>query len=272
MSRRGPQLLKTSGDLEPYHEQKLRSSLRRSGADDLTIKSIVKSVRARLHDGMTTSEVFRLAHRELRRSRRPTAARYSLQRALLQLGPTGFPFERFVAELLKHDGYRARTDVVLRGRFVAHEIDVDAARGNERVLAECKFRGQADGKVDIKVALYVHARAEDLSVIGYDAFWLITNGRFTGDALAYGKGVGLRLLSWDHPAEQSLRDRIDRAGLHPITCLSSLHAGEKQTLLQENIVLCADLNQRREAVGELRLSSNRTNQLWREIDGLCGGM
>lgn len=270
MSRGEPNLLKTTGLLEPFREQKLRSSLRRSGADKYQIERVVDAVRDRLRDGMATTEVFAIAHRLLRQDGLHKAARYSLQRAIQKLGPDGFPFEKFIAELWRRDGWKARTGVVLAGRFVRHEIDVDASRGRERLLAECKFKIQSEGKVDVKVALYVHSRAEDLAAVGFDRFWLITNGRFSKDALSYGKGIGLGLLSWDHPKGDSLRERVDRAGLHPITVLGSLRPAEQQLLLRSGVVLCANLRQHPEAVAALRLSPAREGQLWREVEALCG--
>lgn len=271
MARSEPKLVKTTGLFEPFREHKLRRSLMRSGAARDQVEHIVDAVHDRLHDGMATNEVFRIAHRLLRHERRDTAARYSLQRAIQQLGPDGFPFERFVAELWHHDGFRTRTGVLLQGRFVRHEVDLVAVRGRERELGECKFKMQSDGKVDVKVALYVHSRADDLAGIGYRRFWLITNGRFTSDALAYGHGVGLEMLSWDHPKGESLRERIDRAGLHPITVLSSLHKQEQGVLLRKGVVLCAALLEQPEVVDDLRLSRGRAQQLWREIEGLCEG-
>lgn len=261
---------KGSGESEPFREEKLRESLRRSGADDAAVAAAVAAVRARLRDGMTTQEVFRIAHRELRRARRPTAARYALQRAILDLGPGGFPFERYYGELLRSQGWQVDFGVTLPGRWVSHEVDLDARRPGERILCECKFREKPAGKVDVKVALYVHARAEDLGVQGADAFWLVTNGRFTDDALVYGQGVGLRLLGWNHPAGDGLRERIDRAGLHPVTCLSGLRRAEKDRLLRRDVVLCADLQRRPGLVQELGMSSRRARSLLREIEELCG--
>ena len=270
MSHGEPHLLKTTGQIEPFREHKLRRSLRRSGASADQVERTVDAVRRRLHDGMATTEVFRIAHRLLRQERRDTAARYSLQRAIQRLGPDGFPFEKFIGELWRRDGFRVRTGVVLEGRHVRHVIDLVAVREGERVLGECKFKIQSDGKVDVKVALYLHARAEDLDAAGSQQFWLITNGRFTSDALVYGNGVGLGLLSWDHPKGDGLRERIDRAGLHPVTVLTSLRAQEQSVLLKKGVVLCATLQQRPSVLDELRLSPGRAASLWQEVEGLCG--
>lgn len=269
MTRGEPKLRKTTGQFEPFREQKLRHSLSRSGVGKDQVDDIVDAVRERLRDGMATTEVFRIAHRILRREGRDSAARYSLQRAIQQLGPDGFPFESFIAALWRSDGFRARTGLRLQGRFVRHEVDVIAKRGDETRLAECKFKVQSDGKVDIKIALYVHARAADLKAVHGGTFWLITNGRFTKDALSYGEGVGLRMLAWNHPKGNGLRERIDLSGLHPITALSSLQKKEQVALLREGVVLATALRDREGLVNELGMSANRTRELWREIEGLC---
>lgn len=270
-SRREPNLVKTTGEVEPFREPKLRRSLARSGADREQIEAITEAVRDRLRDGMPTSEVFRIAHRLLRGQRRETAARYSLQRALQRLGPDGFPFEKFIAELWRSEGFRTKTGVILAGHLVRHEVDVVARRGDERRLGECKFKVQSDAKVDVKIALYVRSRAEDLDALTNGEFWLVTNGRFTKDAVAYGEGSGLRLLAWDHPKGDGLREQIDRAGLHPLTALSSLQRAEQQALLREGVVLCRTLMERPGVVGRLRLSRGREAELWREVEGLCAG-
>lgn len=268
LPRGEPKLVKTTGELEEFREQKLRNSLLRSGADRAHVDEIVGAVRRTLRDGMATTEVFHIAHRLLRHDRRDTAARYSLQRAIQKLGPDGFPFEKFLGELWRSEGFRVRCGARLQGKWVRHEVDLIGVRGQERRLGECKFRSQSDGKVDIKIALYVHARAADLKVIGFRDFWLITNGRFTKDALTYGEGVGLRMLSWDHPKGESLREMVDHAGLHPITVLSTLHQKEQAALLRKGVVLCAELKEEPELVEGLRLSRGRAEQLWREIEGL----
>jgi len=236
------------------------------------VREIVDSVRQRLRDGMATTEVFNIAHRLLQKQRRDTAARYSLQRAIQRLGPDGFPFEKFIGELWRHEGLRVKTGARLTGKFVRHEVDVigmSKRSSKPRRLAECKFKVQSDGKVDVKIALYVHARAADLKVTGFREFWLITNGRFTKDALTYGEGVGMNMLAWNTPRGDSLREQIDRAGLHPVTALSSLHRKEQVALLRKGVVLSSALRSRRGLVTELGLGARRKQELWREIDGLC---
>lgn len=241
-----PRILKSNGESEPFSPGKLRSSLQRAGASREQIAEVVRTVRARLRDGMSTKQLYRIAFQTLRRITtrdEPVAARYSLKRAIMALGPSGYPFERFVGALFEKEGLPTQCSVLLQGRYVSHEVDVVAGRGKRRQLCECKFRANSDGKVDVKIAMYVYARATDLRGIprGYDKFWLVTNGRFTSDAISYGEGMGLVLVGWNHPQNDGLAQRIERSGIHPVTALSALSNADKATLLRKGIVLCSQL-------------------------------
>ena len=121
---------KADGTLEFFKVEKLRRSLRRAGASPDEINEIINNVDSTLYDGIKTQEIYRHAFNLLRRSRPPAAARYSLRRALFNLGPTGFPFEKFLARLFQEDGYSTRTGVILQGNCAPHEIDVAAYTEN----------------------------------------------------------------------------------------------------------------------------------------------
>ena len=95
-------------------------------------------------------------------------------------------------------------------------------------------------KCNVKIPLYIHSRFLDVEKAWqqrpghdhkYHQGWVVTNTRFTDDAVQYGTCAGLNLVSWNFPKEGSLKERIDRSGLHPITCLSVLTKKEKQLLL-----------------------------------------
>jgi len=264
-------ITKTTGEQERFDANKLRASLQRAGASQQDRERVEAEVLGQLRPGMTTRRLYQIAFRALRRTPRATAARYSLQRAILELGPSGYPFEQFLGELLRHEGWQTSVSVRLKGRHVEHEVDLDARRDGRRLLGECKFRTDPNGRVDVKTALYVYGRAQDLkgSGGGYSEFWLVTNGRFTSDARRFGEGMGLYLLGWSHPAGKSLRERIDHAGLHPVTCLTHLRKKEKQQLLRLGIVVAADLYDRPDHLGPLGLSANRSRLVCAEVDALC---
>ena len=191
---------------------------------------------------MPADEVFRLVRRELRKKSAPLASRYGLKSALSKLGPDGFAFEKYVAALFAHQGYRTRLDVVLAGRCVSHEVDVLAANETGEWGVECKFHRQVGKRCDVKTALYVQARAVDLGKAG--SFFLATNAKFSRDAVAYAACSGLSLLGWDHPKDEGLRELATQANLYPVTCLSGLRASTTRSLIDQGFVLCQDLAKR----------------------------
>ena len=69
-----------------------------------------------LYEGIPTKKIYRQAFSILKKLSKPTAARYSLKKGIMQLGPSGFPFERFVAEILKIQGYTTRIGVFVDGK------------------------------------------------------------------------------------------------------------------------------------------------------------
>jgi hypothetical protein len=246
--------VKASGEIEPFAEDKLRRSLQRSGAKPAVVDGVVLAVTEKLYPGITTKALYRLAHRELKRAARPSALRYRLKRAIMELGPSGFPFERLIAAMFAAEGYRCQVDLTLRGACVHHEVDVVAEKGREKILVECKYRNQPGYRTDVKVALYVGARAADLASTEagrHDSFWLVTNAKFTADAAQYGACAGLRLLGWDFPARDGLERRLERHGLFPLTCLSSLSRSDKKRLLESGLILLSDLGERPDELNRL---------------------
>lgn len=271
-------IVKSSGEKMEFSLDKLRNSLMRSGADDVLVNQISDQVRDELYQGISTKEIYNRAFALLKKSKSVFASKYKLKKAIYELGPTGFPFERFVAALLQYSGYSTEVGKMVNGICVTHEIDVCAEKNNKVNVIECKFHSEEGRNCNVKVPLYIHSRYRDIK--GHwdnkkdnpkelDVGWVVTNTRFTSDAVAYGNCAGLYLLSWDFPAENGLKDRIDRLGLYPITVSTLLTDKEKQFLLGRNIVLCQQLIKERFFLDHLGISPNRKKQIWNEIGMLC---
>lgn len=269
---------KASGELVPFDIDKLKRSLYKSGANDAIIQMILSEVESELFEGMTTKEIYRKAFSLLKSKSRASAAKYKLKRALHELGPSGYPFEDFVAEILKFQGYRTKVGEIIRGHCVQHEVDIIAERDGEFLIVECKFHQHQDRYCDVKVPLYIHSRYNDLvrKLSGTAMLkdktpegWIITNTRFTSDAIQYGMCANLHLVGWDFPKRGSLKERIDISGLHPITCLTTLTKREKDMLLEQEIVLCRDLIQNEKTLKNLRLSEARIKNVIAEAQDVC---
>lgn len=269
-------IIKSSGERESWEPQKLERSLRAAKADEQLVQDIVAHVTRDAEDGMSTRDIYAHAFALLKRRSRPVAAQYSLKRAIIQLGPSGFPFERFVAQILKAQGYNTHVGVMVQGSCVAHEVDVVAEKDDERILVEAKFHNSPDVKSDVKVSLYVHARFEDIKKklenedggAHYNRAWLITNTSFTSEAIKYGTCSGLALTGWNYPKGHTLQDIVQRTQTHPITCLTTLSSMNKNQLLNQGIVLCDDILSNPHILESIGMNKMRTNTTLGEIKNL----
>ena len=193
----------------------------------------------------------------------------------MALGPSGFPFEKYIAAIFEWQGYKVQTQLFLEGACVTHEIDVLAENDEHFLLTECKFHNSLGIVSNVKIPLYVHSRYRDVLNNWQKTSHkllkccVVTNTKFSSDAVKYGVCEGLSLLSWDYPANKSLRNLIDESGLYPITCLTSLTNKEKETILMEGIVLCKELLKREALLHDLRISLTRIPNILSEIKSLC---
>jgi hypothetical protein len=275
MSKKNFQVVKSSGEKADFSLSKLRNSLFRSGADKPTVDRVLNSVRDELYQGISTKEIYNRAFALLKKSKPIYASKYKLKKAIYELGPTGFPFEKFIGELMKYSGYEVKVGQILKGKCVSHEVDVIARKDEHRILAECKFHNDKASTCNVKIPLYIHSRYRDIIARDVDSeerpneAWVVTNTRFTLDAITYGNCVGLYLLSWDYPKENALKDRIDRLGLYPITVSTLLSSREKQFLLSRDIVLCRQLLNDSFYLDHLGISEVRKAKILNEISSLC---
>ena len=264
---------KGNGDRVPFEEDKLRKALKNSGAGSLEIERALAIVKKNLYEGMGTHKIYQMAYRVLKKSSRHSAGRYRLKKAIMELGPSGYPFEKFVGRLMESQGYQSRVNVVAQGKCVQHELDVVARNNREQIMIECKFHSDSKRNSDVKVALYIHSRFQDM-----EAAWkeehpdddiryvgmVATNTRFSDDAMQYAKCAGLRLVSWDYPGGNSIKNWIDQSGYHPVTSLSYLKKTEKQILLEKDVVLCQDIKNNEPLLRELGIPDSRIKNILSE--------
>lgn len=269
---------KMSGEKALFDEEKLRNSLKRSRAEDDVIDKVIEKVKTELRDSISTKEIYHMAFALLRKDSSHSAARYKLKQSILELGPTGFPFEEYISELLKFKNYRTEIGNIVEGHCVSHEIDIIAERDNRHILLECKFHSDQRRFCDVKVPLYIHSRFMDVEQelkkkSGHkDTIFiggLVTNTRFSSDALKYGLCMGMYMLSWDYPAGKSLKSLIDQSGLHPLTSLLTLSKFEKQQLLDKGIILCKNLIGNEKVLKEIQISETRITKIISEVQDLC---
>ena len=271
-------ITKRSGEIEDFNLNKLKTSLRRSGVDEQLILKISDEVENNLREGMTTKRVYKMAYNMLKVKSRVSASKYKLKKALMQLGPSGFPFENLVGQLLSREGFATEVGVMVQGHCVQHEVDVIAHKDANHYMIECKYHSNQGRFCDVKVPLYIQSRFIDIKSewkkqaehhSKQHKGWVYTNTRFTTDAIDYGTCMGLGLTSWDYPAGKGLRERIDRSGLHPITALTTLTRYEKTLLLEKGIIVCAELLENPSILENIGVTAVRIKNIVGDLEEIC---
>jgi hypothetical protein len=267
-------IIKATGEREEFDPEKLRGSLMRSGASAEVADEIVAQIENELKDGDTTKDIYNHAFELLKKEESPATSRYSLRRAVMELGPTGFPFEKFVAEIFRTKGYETTTDFVAKGECAEHEIDIAAWNKEKLVFVEAKFHNELGIKSDLKVVLYIKARWDDLMGETFnfgrerkmDEGWLITNTKFSESAIKYAKCRNMKLVGWNYPEVGNLQDLIEEAHLHPITCLNSSTPSDERLLMEAGVVLCKQARENPDILRQAGLAPDKIAKMMSEID------
>ena len=268
---------KYSGELVPFEANKLKESLSRSEATQDEVENVFQAIQPDLHDGISTRKLYELAFERLREYRDSYAARYSLKKALRDLGPEGFYFEKWIAKLFADAGYHTITGKTVQGHAVTHEIDVIAAKGENMLAIECKFRNDVDAKISVTTPMYFLSRVKDIKGLSFSFFkkqqeftdgWLVTNAYLTSDSIAFGEHYKLNLLSWDYPANRSIKNQVDHLELYPVTCLTNLSDDEKAALLKSGCILVRDLVENPSYLKPLQASKEQKQRIFVEAQEL----
>jgi hypothetical protein len=271
-------IVKHSGSIVDFNREKLKSSLLKSGANKIIVDEVLKTIESQIFEGISTKQIYKLAFALLKKASNSHAARYNLRAAIQMLGPAGFFFEKYIARLFISEGFLAQTNLFLSGKCVGHEVDIVIMKNSDIEMIECKFHAGKDANSDVKIPMYILSRFNDLKdrkhlIYTKNDFisgcWIVTNNRFTSDAILFAKCSGLKLLSWDYPDSNSLRRKIDDQQLYPITCLTTLSLAEKDKLLVLDIILAREIIGNIEILEKIGLSPTRIKNVLKEAAQLC---
>jgi len=268
---------KASGQTEAFDITKLQTSLLNAGADEAAISHIAADITNWVYPGASTAKIYSRAFKILKQLKSTGASLYKLKKAISEIGPSGYPFEHFIGEIYKRQGFDVEVGIVIEGASVGHEMDVVASKGNLQIMGECKYSVNQGFSVGIQVPLYVHSRVNDIiekweqepqhKGKNYQT-WIFTNGRFSADSIRYSKHTGIHLLGWDYPHDASLKLIIQSEKLYPITILTNLTNDDKKHILSRGIVTCVQLLENPGILERMDIPSRRKRYLYEELDSL----
>ncbi len=271
------QITKASGETEAFDVKKLESSLQKAGTSEELVSKISKQVSDWIVPGISTKEIYTHAFSLLKQEESVSHIRYNLKKAFLDLGTTGYPFEKIIGELFRRQGYTCQTGITVQGCCITHEMDVIATKDKTQFLMECKYRQEQGKTISIQTPLYVHSRVNDIieqnkKSAEYKDFtfqaWVVTNTRFSKDSETYGNCKGLKLLGWDYPLGEGLKDLVEKYQLYPVSILTSLAPETIQKCFDEGMVTCEQLYENSKFIHSLDISESDQKCVYKELSSL----
>lgn len=269
-------VIKSNGQIEEYDKKKIIESLKKANIPKKLHRIILKKVDEILYDTITTKEIYSVVKTILNETNYLDAhKKYTIKEAIMDLGPGGFGFEKFVAQLLEAKGYKCQTGVITVGRCVSHEIDVVAIKDKIHIMVECKHHHKFGSKTDVRVPLYSYARFLDIQdrlkwELGqkqiFHQAWIVTNTRVTTDCIKYGECTGMQIISWDHPKNRGLKDMISETHIYPITSLKCLPKAKAKKLIDSGIVTFNDIIKHQKRLPKLGLKKDEIESIVKEIN------
>ena len=241
-------IIKSNGKKEPYDEEKIKSSIIKAGSSSDIAAETVRTITKKIKDNMSTYEIYNKALSRLKVLEPGVALKYSLKKAIMNMGPEGFAFEKYIAKILAEYGYSTEVGQFVNGHCVEHEVDVIAKREDTVYIVECKYHNSPGIKSDVKTALYIHSRFLDIEKArrekgsgNYLEALLVTNTRCTSDAIKYANCMGLKIIAWHYPEVENLEYYIETKKLYPVSILSAINKKQKEILLDSGIILVKEL-------------------------------
>ncbi len=204
--------------------------------------------------------------KQLKKREPGAAVKYTLKKAIMDMGPAGYVFERYMARILNEYGYRTQTGEIIKGFCVDHEVDVIAHKDNNHYMIECKYHNNKGAKSAIQTVLYVYARFLDLKKANLDdredynfkEVWLATNTKCTTEAIKYANCVKMGIIAWHYPEDKNLEYYIENKKLYPISILPGLKNNHKIKLFENDILTVKDLMDNSPKSIEKLLSINKS--------------
>jgi len=257
---------KSSLDFEEFSDKKFRTSLKKAGLSPKITEDLLTELQPTVKNYFSTQTLHHATYKCLLKKSKIVAANYNIKQAIYDLGPTGYPFEIFCAEMLKVKGYKTKVSVIKRGKYVRHEVDIIAKRDDHNIFCECKFHSLKSRKNNIKVPLYIQSRFLDLQAGNPNEkldYAIFSNTEFSKDAIQYSRGVGLLLYSMNYPTHGAFIDLVRKYKVFPITALRSLRVRDRKVLLDDGIVVIKRV--KRNDLIKLGLSEREISKVFQEI-------
>lgn len=239
---------KADGTLQPFDRNKVLRTCQRLKLSQLESEEVLAEVEQKLFEGISTKKILDMVFEHGQKHKSHLGYMVDLREAL-GLMRSKPDFEKFVALILEHDGYKTFTNKILQGKCIDHEIDVIAIKGNEIIYIEVKHHDQFHTFTGLGTFLEINSTFEDL-MQGYLAHTqqynvtkplLVVNTRISEHARKYSACRNIGYLGWKSPEHVGIEKHIEDKILYPITVIKGLDKSTQAILGDRGILTLKQL-------------------------------
>jgi len=240
-------IINSNGERESFSAEKVYRSAKRVGASKELAKKIARTIEKEVYPGITTLEIFKRVKKLLQQEVPKAALKFNLKKGMKKLGPTGFPFEKYVGAIFSRNNFEVKLNQHISGYCCKYEIDFVAKKNGLLYIGECKYHNLSGNRVHLDTALANYARFLDIKKgkFGHKNLkiksLLVTSTKFTTKSIDYSNCLGVKLLGWNYPRNKGLEGLIDSQKLYPITILPSLNRHLAEIFVSRKIILAQDI-------------------------------
>ncbi len=241
-------ITKANGSRQLFDREKIIRTCLKMGVNQKIAIDIVNEVERQLYDGITTSKIFKIVFNLLEKYK-PSVKHFLDLRKALSLMISKPEFEMFVQILLSFNGYAVSSNQLLQGKCVRHEVDGLARKDGVTFFVEAKHHYHYHTPTGLDESRIARAVLEDVTE-GYELgknnlkierAMLVTNTRFSEQAILYGNCRNILQIGWSSPEKLSLQSMIEEKKVYPLSCIRGLRTETRIRLIDSGIILIKQL-------------------------------
>jgi len=213
------------------------------GATKKMAEKIAERVENKIYEGISTKKIMSMIFSYMKKHKPEIKHTIDLRKAVTMMRPKP-DFELFVAQVLRAQGYKVKSNQYMKGKCVEYEIDAVAVNGKEHLFVEVKHHYKPHTYTGLDVFLETRSKLEDLiegngkgkNKLKFNKALVVSNTKVSDHGRNYAKCRGIKYLGWNAPKDHGLERIIEDKKLHPTTFMKDLGPEELNMLGDAGIV------------------------------------
>ncbi len=235
---------KADGSPQKFDKEKVVRTCLRMGASKKFAFEVADKFERRIYNGIPTDKILRMIFQQMRGREPGIGNLFDLRKGLSMMSSKP-EFEVFVQAILARNGFEVTPNQILKGRCVEHEVDAIARKNGFVYSVESKHHMNYHTPTGLDESRIARAVLEDvnegcaagISDLKIDRAMIVTNTRYSDQAIQYGKCRNILQIGWSSPADQGLQSMVEGKNAFPLSCLRGLKFDIRIRLAESGIIL-----------------------------------